>query len=301
MSRLSALGHFLETFAITALVEAGLLGIYFGLLAFAVAWVLTSDTTLSPARFTTLLIAVVMFAVAAVHWISHTILSDCQALPGGVKQVLFILLISTPTVNSVLCGMMILWRTWLLWEKSRVVLEISAGLLLINVGAVACLAVVIIKDPMDHTGLQMVTKVALICSAISITLWSTAMVGYKAWYGPLLSNERRFSWRARRSYRRFIKRNLGEGVARTRASDALVLLFESGCIMNLALVLVLLSDFGVLFAMNLYINSSSVHVTGIHTTVLIIVTWKRLTQPELQPLGTPSGPARPPPGTTPEV
>ncbi|KAI0744346.1 hypothetical protein C8Q80DRAFT_1107552, partial [Daedaleopsis nitida] len=110
------------------------------------------------------------------------------------------------------------WRAWVLWKESAVVrfvyvLLISAafGELLMQVAGPV--------DPGNKWGLAAGTV------SLFTNLTATGLIAYKAWY-----------------YRRFLKRNLFMGSARTRLERNLTLFIESGlayCILWVNLVLLL--------------------------------------------------------------
>ncbi|KAI0320552.1 hypothetical protein OF83DRAFT_1169255 [Amylostereum chailletii] len=117
------------------------------------------------------------------------------------------------TINIVLSDAIVLWRAWILWSRNRVLSALSIALL------VATLVTAAIDTHSACTGssgqLFGGDKVGLAVFILSFVtnVWSTSLIGFKAW-----------------QHRRVLKENLQAGSARTRVEKVLALLVESGAV-----------------------------------------------------------------------
>ncbi|KAI0319687.1 hypothetical protein OF83DRAFT_1169974 [Amylostereum chailletii] len=177
-----------------------------------------------------LLAIVVMYAVAATHWGTQVDFFFSYLNPRATS---LYEIFSTPlhqcvppallVINIILSDAIVLWRAWIVWSQNRIVQAISVVLL---TSTLALSSVNVQKVCVSTTStplkaqLQMAAAfsdntLGVVAFALSLTtnLWSTCLIGFKAW-----------------RHRQLVKDHLRVGNRRTRAEKALALLVESGTI-----------------------------------------------------------------------
>ncbi|PBK64479.1 hypothetical protein ARMSODRAFT_463459 [Armillaria solidipes] len=120
-------------------------------------------------------------------------------------------------VNFILGDSVVIWRAWVLWNRKRWILLVSAVLLLVTLGAgigvifafaTAPKAVSVFDNPSLH-----IWELMFILSTMGTNIWATSLIAYRAW-----------------SHNRTIRALTGEAImARFRRQNGiLALLIESG-------------------------------------------------------------------------
>ncbi|GJE88348.1 hypothetical protein PsYK624_044310 [Phanerochaete sordida] len=166
-------------------------------------------------RVIVLFICLVMYAMAATHFATTLRYSTVVLLPGTGPGSATCSNPAVLVVNIILSDCIVVWRAWVLWRKRRVVIAISAILILATL-ILSCLSVrgqcyppsnLYIDDFGDPFGLA-----AIVISFLT-NVWATALVGYKAW-----------------EHRRSMHLVSLGGNACTRGAKSLVIIFESGAL-----------------------------------------------------------------------
>ncbi|KAI5827198.1 hypothetical protein K523DRAFT_330577 [Schizophyllum commune Tattone D] len=173
-----------------------------------------------------LIITTLLFVVSTVWFMVNFHLEIAVALAAFRPDVYDILrhvaapLLVIVRINHVLSDVVVVWRAWILWPRSRRVRVVLIGAIVCTAaGSIAELAYSYTKFGWMAYAANLPKQSAnysraflTILPVILTNILSTALVGYKVW-----------------EYRRNVKSSLG-GVAQTRVEKILLLLVESGVI-----------------------------------------------------------------------
>ncbi|KAI0066713.1 hypothetical protein BV25DRAFT_1420634 [Artomyces pyxidatus] len=215
----------------------------------------------SVATLMMLFLTTTMYIAAAVHWgacLAAAIsgLSDPANFLLDQRHTADQVLASIGlTINVVLSDVIVVWRAWLLWERSRGVLVVSFCLLIATAVA-AIFNGVYLAGHVLATFLMISTAWPTVTAAISIAtnIWATALVAYKAWL-----------------HRRFIRQHIQGCKRRTRVELLLSLLIESGSVYCIYLIVVLLSTRALLGPLCPVFGTSVAQIAGIYPTTLVVL------------------------------
>ncbi|KAL1702533.1 hypothetical protein EV121DRAFT_293223 [Schizophyllum commune] len=224
-----------------------------------------------------LIITTLLFAVSTVWFMVNFHLEIAVALAAFRPDVYDILrhvaapLLVIVRINHVLSDVVVVWRAWILWPRSRRVRAVLIGAIVCTAaGSVVELAYSYTKFGWMAYAANLPEQSAnysraflTILPVILTNVLSTALVGYKVW-----------------EYRRNVKSSLG-GVAQTRVEKILLLLVESGVIYSAIWVIylgVVLADINGAFDSDLtHMGPAAMMgpvmpaIAGIYPTVVVII------------------------------
>ncbi|KAI0269979.1 hypothetical protein BC834DRAFT_1031423 [Gloeopeniophorella convolvens] len=209
--------------------EAGLLGIFFVLVCTLVTLSFRRGVC-SRAQSWIVVVTVMMFIVDGAHWgsglalaimVSHKARTPASTLP-PISYTLQALLVNIQYINIMLSDIVIVWRTWLIWERHIAVLVVSAALYTMTSAAVLMSIMIYLQvvDIYEPTATQWTfSHFAILASSAGMNLWTVSLIAIRAW-----------------RHRRLMDDFFGQGTRRTKAEKALSLLVESGIVMSILLV-----------------------------------------------------------------
>ncbi|KAK0474909.1 hypothetical protein IW261DRAFT_1648914 [Armillaria novae-zelandiae] len=163
-------------------------------------------------------------------------------------------------VNFILGDSVVIWRAWVLWNRKRWILVVSAGCLLVTLGAgigviyafaTAPKAVSVFDNPSLH-----IWELMFILSTMGTNIWATSLIAYRAW-----------------SHNRTIRAITGEAImARFRRQNGiLALLIESGvfycCTWLIAIIVTLCGNKGAYVVIYMLSQLTAIYPTLIITLV----------------------------------
>ncbi|KAK0434902.1 hypothetical protein EV421DRAFT_1269278 [Armillaria borealis] len=163
-------------------------------------------------------------------------------------------------VNFILGDSVVIWRAWVLWNRKRWILLVSAVLLLVTLGAgigvifafaTAPKAVSVFDNPSLH-----IWELMFILSTMGTNIWATSLIAYRAW-----------------SHNRTIRAITGEAImARFRRQNGiLALLIESGvfycCTWLIAIIVTLCGNKGAYVVIYMLSQLTAIYPTLIITLV----------------------------------
>ncbi|KAI0312420.1 hypothetical protein OF83DRAFT_1176658 [Amylostereum chailletii] len=242
-------------------VEAALFGMYTVLMTVSIS-ALRYKCPRSRAEVYLTLVIGSMFFVALVHFAGHLIniansIEDdiiCSLVPSSVHNLLEAMS-DVQLINWFLSDAIVVWRAWVLWNRSKLVMTISTGLALVTIAVYIVKAVLCIDPHVDQAANGNITLVALGLSALN-NLWGTLLVTYKTWM-----------------FRKSIRDDPATGIRTTSvAVHALVIITESGVVY--LLVLIVAAEFELLGAL------SKMFPKGLYPTIVILLVYREKAQLE---------------------
>ncbi|KAI0066714.1 hypothetical protein BV25DRAFT_1420855 [Artomyces pyxidatus] len=199
----------------------------------------------------------IMYVSATVHWV--TCLTEVACIfnhecglailltpHGTVRQIIVGLTIN---INFMLSDIIVLWRAWVLWERRRGVLLISAILSMATIAAAIASATIGQGVPVSSSSTTPAMMAVTILSLVTNS-WATALVACKAWVH---------------------RRRLRTGGRRTKVGLTLLVLVESGLLYCTFWILVILSSKALLGPVSSVVAESIVQVAGIYPTIVAVV------------------------------
>ncbi|KAI0252424.1 hypothetical protein BJV78DRAFT_355488 [Lactifluus subvellereus] len=229
------------------LCETFFFGVYTALFAFSTFFMLRKGLS-SRTRNTMLVVSVVMYAAAASHWALEIAVTLRRSRVGNVflTPSEALALIYLPAVNYFLSDSIVLWRAWVLWNRSAAFAY--EGMTTKSVR----------KMTMSYT-----LKWCIWGFTISTNLWSTCLIFIRAW-----------------QHRRFLRSQFSNGNGPSKAESALAFLVESGafyfCIwLTFVLVAVLNSP------VVLFYRTIIVELVGIYPTAIFVVVTMRMSAADI--------------------
>ncbi|KAK0458465.1 uncharacterized protein EV420DRAFT_1642811 [Desarmillaria tabescens] len=168
--------------------------------------------------------------------------------------------LSLENMNFVLGDSVVIWRAWVLWNRKRWILFVSAVFLLVTLGAgigvtfafaTAPKTVSVFENPSLH-----IWELFFILSTMATNIWATSLIAYRAW-----------------SHNRTIRAITGEAImARFRRQHGiLALLIESGifysCTWLIAIIVTLCGNKGAYVVIYMLSQLTAIYPTLIITLV----------------------------------
>ncbi|KAI0321208.1 hypothetical protein OF83DRAFT_371039 [Amylostereum chailletii] len=212
-------------------------------------------------RLFMLIATLLMYAFSTTHWILYMDQALCAlkhtCVPFRVHAQQVAVQVVIP-INFLLSDAIIIWRTWLIWERRSFVLIIAAPLLLAT--AVTSIANVVLL-PNDAFLLPTIiqsfagswTGFAALALTLVTNLWTTMLVAYRAW-----------------QHRRDVRDVLRQSGRRSAVEKVLALLVESGCIYCAVWILHMIADAGVLGLFGVIVSTCTVQITGLYPTIIVV-------------------------------
>ncbi|KAI0315435.1 hypothetical protein OF83DRAFT_1173832 [Amylostereum chailletii] len=270
--------------ATSIITETLTFGIFTLLLGFALYHIVERGVK-SAVTKSMLLFTIVMYACAAMHWalrlrsfyklISPSVYTLDEVFSGALDQCVPAALL---VVDILLSDGIVLWRAWILWHHNRYVQVVSTILLISTLALSAHNSHTVCKSktfnllPSQSQASAIPSDDVFGASAFALSLftnlWSTSLVGCKAW-----------------SHRRAVHANLQRGSTRTRTEKIMALLLESGavyCVLWIFVVAYTLKKvmatsfpYGgpaeVITAGDNFVKGALIQLVGIYPTVVIVV------------------------------
>ncbi|KAI0313843.1 hypothetical protein OF83DRAFT_1175289 [Amylostereum chailletii] len=292
MHRLARAGaHKLATFSsplsfrsalLAGLFEALFLGVFTILFIFTGYHLLFVRST-SRLRCVLCFLSAVMYATSVSHWAIYVYSLSKSLSPPGADQAPS----WKPTIAEGVAAIylpctstdaIVVWRAWVICER-RTRIFIPPFFFLLALIGVSIASIVLSYRWFLFTDTS-VGDASLINGGVSWILtiltnvWATAAVGVRAW-----------------SHRQFIKKQLGEGTARSKAEKMLALLIESGALYICVWIVYILVYFGPSEVAKLTFDAIIIQLVGIYPTLVIALTSMRstLSQHEDVPINIHSG------------
>ncbi|KAK0210289.1 hypothetical protein DFS33DRAFT_277116 [Desarmillaria ectypa] len=168
--------------------------------------------------------------------------------------------LSLENMNFVIGDSVVIWRAWVLWNRKRWILLVSAVFLLVTLGAgigvtfafaTAPKAVSVFENPSLH-----IWELMFILSTMATNIWATSLIAYRAW-----------------THNRVIRALTGEAImARFRRQNGiLALLIESGifysCTWLIAIIVTLCGNKGAYVVIYMLSQLTAIYPTLIITLV----------------------------------
>ncbi|KAG7092149.1 hypothetical protein E1B28_008520 [Marasmius oreades] len=160
-------------------------------------------------------------------------------------------------INFLLGDVIVVWRTWVVWEHSLKVRLLLAVCMLGTIGAIIGNGTKAALDLVRETPAPSTLSLVLTLPPLITNLVATLLIGLKV-----------------RNYRKHIKSRLTSRTSKasTRTEEVLILLVESGFLYCAVWLLILIAGFDVMTsATNVLILGIAVSLTGIYPTFIVIM------------------------------
>ncbi|KAH9980357.1 hypothetical protein BGW80DRAFT_496393 [Lactifluus volemus] len=216
-----------------------------------------------------LAVSLVMYAVSAIHWALVFVVATRTLRIGKLTVTLpeALAVAYLPMINYILSDGIVLWRTWILWDR-RVVLFILPFLFLVCTLVATIASAIYMYD--DYT--TNVVRDANMGQAFGWAIWGLT-VGMNLWATSLMFIR---AWQ----HRRFLRSVLHEENTKGKAEKTLAFLVESGAIyLCIWVAYIMITACGV--DRGILLDKGLIQLVGIYPTAILIVITMRLSAADI--------------------